>query len=121
MLRVRIASMALVAIAIVSSTAAFAVEPHKLVGTWTVDVSRIEQPNPPKSVTLTLTAADAGAYVMTVDIETPDGQVMHAGGSKFMPDGTAARVAGSQDVDTVSLSMPNSRTLVMGAAFQGHP
>jgi len=119
MLRRRAVSLALV-IALLSSAIASAAEPHKLVGTWTVDMSRFEQPNKPKSVTMILKSADAGAYHITVDIETPDGQVMHSEG-KFVPDGIAVRAEGSQDVDVVAMSMPNSRTLVMGGGFQGHP
>ena len=119
MSRIRFASIAVVA-ALLSSANAFAAEPHKLVGTWVVDMSRFDQPNKPKSVTLTLTPADAGTYKMTVDIESPDGDVMHAEG-KFTPDGAANPVQGSQDLDVAASSMPNSRTLVMGAGFQGHP
>lgn len=122
MLRRRGLSIALFTVVLGSSAIASAGEPHRLVGTWAVDVSRIDQPNPPKSVTLTLVAADAGAYRMSVDIEAPDGQVIHAESeSAVKPDGTAVRVQGSQDVDVVTVSMPNSRTLVMGGGFQGHP
>jgi hypothetical protein len=107
-------------LALLWSAAAFANQPHQLAGTWMVDVSRLDQPNPPKSVTLVLAEADAGAFKMSIDIETPDGKVMHAGGT-FKPDGTAVRVQGSMDVDVVSMAMPNSRTLVMGGGFGGHP
>jgi hypothetical protein len=113
-------SIAWFTVALASSVPASAAEPHKLVGTWAVDVSRFDQPEHPKSVTLMLAPADAGTFRMSVDIETPDGQVMHAEG-QFKPDGTAVRVQGSQDVDITSMSMPNSRTLVMGGGFQGHP
>ena|SRR5689334_13477161 len=120
MSRICLASMALVSIALFSGATAFATEPHKLIGAWSVDMSRFDQPNKPKSVTLTLKAADAGAYNITVDIEAPDGQVMHSEG-KFVPDGKATAVQGSQDVDVAAMSMPNSRTLVMGGGFDGHP
>jgi hypothetical protein len=119
MLRTRAASIALV-LALLSTATASAAEPHKLIGSWSVDMSRFDQPNKPKSVTLTLKAADAGAYNITVDIEAPDGQVMHSEG-KFSPDGKAVPAQGSQDVDVVAMSMPNSHTLVMGGAFQSHP
>lgn len=112
--------LALAAIALVSSAFAFEANAHELTGTWVVDVSKIEQPNPPKSVTLTLAEADAGTFSMSIDIETPDGKIMHAGGV-FKPDGTAVRVQGSMDVDVVSMTMPNSRTLVMGGGFGGKP
>lgn len=112
--------IALAVIALVSSAVAFAAQSHELAGTWVVDVSRIEQPNPPKSVTLTLVERDAGSFEMSIDIETPDGQVMHAGGV-FKPDGSSVRVQGSMDVDVVTMMMPNSRTLVMGGGFGGKP
>ena len=112
--------IALAVIALVMNAVACASKPHELAGTWVVDVSRIEQPNPPKSVTLTLAEADAGNFKMSIDIETPDGQIMHAGGM-FKPDGSAVRVQGSMDVDVVSMTMPNSRTLVMGGGFGGKP
>jgi hypothetical protein len=112
--------IAFAVIAFVSSTFAFAAGPHQLAGTWVVDVSQIEQPNPPKSVTMTLAEADAGTFRMSIDIEAPDGKVMHAEGA-FKPDGIAVRVQGSMDVDVVSMTMPNSRTLVMGGGFNGKP
>lgn len=120
MLHRRAFSIALFTIALAAGVPASAAEPHKLVGTWQVDLTRFDQPNPPKSVTLTLKPADAGAYNISVDIEAPDGQVMHSAGD-FKPDGTAVKVTGSMDVDVVAMSMPNSRTLVMGGGFQGHP
>ena len=120
MVRRHVFAFALLTAAFASSALVSAAETHKLVGTWVVDLARFDQPEKPKSVTLTLQPADAGAYHITVDIETPDGQVMHSEG-KFVPDGTAVRAEGSQDVDVVAMSMPNSRTLVMGGGFQGHP
>ena len=112
--------IALAVIAFVASAFAFAADPHQLTGTWVVDVSQIEQPNPPKSVTLILEEADAGTFKMSVAIETPDGKIMHSEGT-FKPDGSAVRVEGSMDVDVVSMSMPNSHTLVMGGGFGGKP
>ena len=47
----------------------FAAEKHLLLGTWSVDVSKLQQPSPPKSVTIKLEEAGNGAYHMTVDIE----------------------------------------------------
>jgi len=58
---------------------------------------------------------------MSIDIEASDGTVVHAGGSTIKPDGSAVHVQGSMDVDVVSITIPNSRTLVMGAGFKGHP
>jgi hypothetical protein len=112
--------IALAGIALISSAVVFAAKPHELVGTWVVDVSRIEQPNPPKSVTMTLAETEAGSFKLSIDIETPDGEIMHAGGV-FNPDGSVVRVKDNMDYDVVSMTMPNSRTLVMGGGFGGRP
>jgi len=93
---------------------------HRLLGTWSVDVAKIQQPNPPRSVTLVLLEAGEGSYKMTIDIVAADGTSTHAGGT-FKPDGTAVRVQGSADVDVVSMTMPSERMLVMGAGMAGHP
>ena len=87
-----------------------------------VDVSRLKIPDPPRSVTLTLTEAGTGRFHMTVDIVHSDGSKAH-GETTFQPDGTAAQGEGegSADVDVVSMTMPNERTLVMGAGFKGNP
>jgi hypothetical protein len=95
-------------------------EKHALLGTWSVDVAKIQQPNPPKSVTLTLEEAGEGMYHITVTIEAPDGSKQKSEGT-FRPDGSANRVADSQDVDVASMTMPTRRMLVMGGGFGGHP
>jgi hypothetical protein len=102
------------------SLVATADEKHALLGTWVVDVAKIQQPNPPSSVTLTLAEAGEGMYHMTVTIEAPDGAKQTAEGT-FKPDGSANRVAGSQDLDVASMTMPTRRMMVMGAGFAGHP
>ena len=93
---------------------------HLLVGTWMVDVSKLTQPDPPASVTMTLAEAGSGEYSMSIDIVARDGAKMHAGG-RFKPGGPTVAVSGSADVDTVIFTMPSRRILVMGGAFQGHP
>jgi len=105
---------------LVSSVPAFAAEKHLLLGTWDVDVSKLSQPNPPKAVTIVLEEAGDGRYRMSVDIVSQDGTKSHGEGT-FKPDGTPSRAAGSADVDIVSMTMPNRRILVMGAAFKGYP
>jgi hypothetical protein len=93
---------------------------HQLLGTWSVDVSRIQQPHPPKSVTITVAEAAEGSYQMTVVIVSPSGETTRAE-SVFKADGTAAPARGSLDVDIVSMTMPSDRILVMGAGIAGHP
>jgi len=94
---------------------------HKLLGTWSVDVSKLQQPDPkPRSVTISLTEAGEGSYRMQVIIEDADGTKSEAGGT-FKPDGTAVGGEGSLDVDVVSMTMPSDRILVMGAGMAGNP
>jgi len=102
------------------NVAAMGGEKHSLLGTWSVDVAKIQQPNSPKSVTLTLTEAGADTYHIVVVIEGADGSKSIAEGN-FKPDGSASRVDGSHDVDVASMTMPTKRMLVMGGGFGGHP
>jgi len=91
-----------------------------LVGTWSVDVSKLTMTDAPKSVTLVLAEVDGGKYKMTVDIVDHDGARRH-GESTFKPDGTSAPAVGTADYDLVSMTMPSRRILVMGGGFKGHP
>jgi hypothetical protein len=101
---------------------AHAGDKHLLLGTWNVDVSKLEQTDPPASVTMVLADAGGGSYSLSFDIVTRDGQHIHTGGNKtFKPDGSLVSVPDSYELDTVTFSMPNRRTLVMGAALAGHP
>jgi len=105
---------------LVFGTLAYGADKHLLLGTWMVDVSRLKIPDPPRSVIFKLAEAGAGAFHLTVDIVHSDGSKAH-GETTFQPDGTAAQGEGSTDVDVVSMTMPNQRTLVMGAGFKGNP
>ena len=100
---------------------AFAGEKHLLLGTWDVDVSKLDTPNPPASVTMLFAEAGGGSYVLSFDIVTREGKNIHAGGSILKPDGSLIPVPNSPEVDLVTFTMPNQRTLVMGAALGGQP
>ena len=102
------------------SDAAQAVEGSLLLGTWHVDVKKLPVPQPPKDVTLTLTQVAQGEIRMTIDVTNTDGTVIHSE-STFKTDGSASPVQGSLDVDTVSVTLPNRRTLIMGTGMKGHP
>jgi hypothetical protein len=95
-------------------------EKHLLLGTWNVDVSKLNTPNPPASVTMVLAEAGDGSYTMSVDIVTRDGKTIHAG-SPFKPDGSLFAVSGSNELDVATFAMPNLKSLVMGAALGGQP
>ena len=98
----------------------FAGEQHLLLGTWKVDVSKLDTPDPPASVTMVLAEAGSGSFAMTIDIVTRDGKTIHTGG-KFKPDGSLNAVSGTDELDVATFAMPNRRSLVMGAALAGHP
>jgi hypothetical protein len=110
----------LVMLLLVSSVPAFADQGHLLIGTWTVDVSKLTMPNPPKSVTIVFADAGGGQYKMNVEIVDYDGGKRH-GVTTFKPDGTPSPAAGNADYDVVSMTMPSRRILVMGGEFAGHP
>jgi hypothetical protein len=117
----RVAQNVLLALVLcASSFTAASAEKHLLVGTWKVDLARLQHPNPPKSVTLTLEEAKGGAYHVTVAIEAPDGSTSKSE-STCKPDGSATRVVGSEDLDVVSMTMPSRRILVVGGGIAGHP
>ena len=99
---------------------AFADQGHLLRGTWTIDVSKLTMPDPPKSVTVVIGDAASGEYTMTVDIVDHDGSKRH-GAATFKPDGTPAPAVGNADYDVVSMTMPSQRIWVMGGGFKGHP
>ena len=98
----------------------FGGENHLLLGTWNVDVSKLDTPDPPASVTMVLAEASSASYTMTIDIVTRDGKAIHTGG-EFKPDGSLNHVSGSDELDVATFAMPNRRSLVMGAALAGHP
>jgi hypothetical protein len=98
----------------------FAASVSLLVGTWTLDVSKLTMPEPPKSVTIVLADIGGSKYKMTVNIVDHDGTKRH-GEAIFVPDGTSFPGAGTADYDIVSMTMPSRRILVMGGGFKGHP
>jgi hypothetical protein len=103
-----------------STVPALADSADPLMGTWTVDLSKLAIPNPPKSVTIVLTAVGGGQYKMSVDIIDHDGARRH-GASTFKADGTPTPAIGNADYDVVSMSMPSRRIMVMGGGFKGRP
>jgi hypothetical protein len=107
-------------ILLMATIPAFAHQRSLLVGTWTIDVSKLTMPNPPKSVTLVLSDIGAGKYEISVKIVDHDGTKRH-GDSTFKPDGTPFHGVGNADYDIVSITMPTQRTLIMGGGFEGHP
>lgn len=113
--------VALILVGTLLSTAILAASPrHLMVGTWSLDVTKLTRSNPPKAVTIVLQEVGSDRFKMAVDIVAEDGAKAH-GESTFKPDGTPYPASGSADVDIASMTMPSSRTLVMGAGIGGRP
>jgi len=104
---------------LISTVPAFADERSLLVGTWTIDLTKLAIPSPPRNVTIVFADA-AGGYKMNVSIVDHDGSRRY-GETTFRADGTPSPAAGNADYDVVSMTMPNRRILVMGGGFRGHP
>ena len=120
-MRRALAQSALVLIASgVFAQLAYAAAPTQLLGRWAVDVSKLPVPTPPKSVTLTLSDLGDGSLRMEIDTIGTDDSKAHAEAT-FKMDGTLAKVQGSLDVDTVSVTLPNHLSMTMGTAMAGHP
>jgi hypothetical protein len=98
----------------------FAAEKNLLLGTWTVDVSKLNQSDPPASVTMVFAESGVDSYKLTFDIATRDGKSVQVGGD-FKPDGSLITASASAELDVATFAMPNRRTLVMGAALNNHP
>ncbi|HEY6453710.1 MAG TPA: hypothetical protein VIY90_00360 [Steroidobacteraceae bacterium] len=107
-------------ILLISTAPSLADQRHLLMGTWTLDLSKLAIPNPPQSVTIVLSAAGGGRYKMSVDIVDNDGGTRQ-GASTFKADGTPSPAVGNADYDVVSMTMPSRRIMVMGGGFKGHP
>lgn len=105
---------------LVSTVPVFADAPSLLTGTWRIDVSKLNMPSPPQSVTIVLAALGSGQYKMTVDIVDHDGSRRH-GETTFKPDGTPSQGTGNADYDIVSMTMPSRRIWIMGGGYEGHP
>ena len=116
-MRYRAISVFILSAVLLAVSPSFAGEKHLLLGTWKVDVSKLDTPDPPASVTMVLAEAGSGSFAMTIDIVTRDGKTIHTGGN-FKPDGSLNAVTGSDELDVAIFAMPNRRSLVMGADFR---
>jgi DNA-binding CsgD family transcriptional regulator len=124
-----VAAAALVATASPSSKGA--AEPHlahaadsrplPLVGTWSLDVSRIPEAERPRGVTIGFQASPDGKWTTLVEIVAPDGSIQRAESTAAL-DGVPVPVRGNMDfIDTVALRQPAPNTLVMTLGKDGAP
>lgn len=92
-----------------------------LVGSWSLDVSRIPEKERPRAVTMTFRVSNDERWTTLVEIVAPDGSSRH-GESTAALDGVPVAISGNMDfVDTVALRQPAANTLVMTLGKNGTP
>ena len=111
--------MKLIAVLLAAASPAFAAPTvSPLLGSWSVDVTKLPVPPEarPKSVTMTFSDAGAGKWRTNVDIRGGDGSVRKMT-STYALDGSAAPIEGDQmeaDTSAVKLPAPNVMVLALG-------
>lgn len=92
-----------------------------LVGTWSLDVSRIPAEERPRAVTIEFRVAPDGKWTTRVRIVGADGSEQFAE-STAAPDGMAVPVSGTMPfIDSSSFRQPAPGTLVMTLSKDGEP
>jgi hypothetical protein len=107
--------------AIPQVAAASASKQLPLVGSWSLDVSRIPDDERPQRVTMTFRVSKDRKWTTLVEIVAADGSSRHAESTAAL-DGVPVPVAGNMDfIDTVALRQPAPGTLVMTLGKNGAP
>lgn len=93
-----------------------------LLGTWSVDLSRLPIPEAmrPRSVSIRFAEAGPSRLAMTVEVVDPAGQTLRAEGVNTL-DGSAAPVSGNLEADTAAFTQPVPGVLVLQLARGGQP
>lgn len=93
-----------------------------LLGSWTVDVSRLPMAPAarPRSVVIHFSDAGQGKWTTHVDIVYANGAENHAVGTHAL-DGTPASISGSDEADVGALKNPQPDVLVMTLSKGGVP
>jgi len=91
-----------------------------LLGTWSLDTSRMAMPpeQRPKSVSFTFGDAGNNTLAMHVDIVYAPGNEVHSAGTSAL-DGTPAAVKNSPEADTASFKLPAPNVLIMALQRKG--
>jgi hypothetical protein len=117
-------TLALAALLALSLNPAIAQEAARspLLGSWSVDLSRLPIPAPmrPRSVTIRFADAGPSRLATTVDVVDPAGQLLRAEGVNTL-DGTPAPVSGNLEADLGAFTQPVPGVLVMQLARGGQP
>lgn len=96
--------------------------PSPLLGTWSVDLTRLPIPEAMRPRSVTIRFADAGPQRLstTVEVVDPRGTVLRADSSSSL-DGSATPVSGNLEADTAAFTQPAPGVLVMQLARGGQP
>ena len=90
-----------------------------LVGSWSLDTSRIPEPERPQRVTMTFRASQDEKWTTLVEIVAPDGSSRHSESTAAL-DGVPVPITGNMDfIDSVALRQPAPNTLVMTLGKDG--
>jgi hypothetical protein len=91
-----------------------------LLGTWSLDTSRMAMPpeQRPKNVRFTFGDAGDNKLAMQVDITYAPGNEVHSAGTSAL-DGTPSAVKNSPEADTASFKLPAPNVLIMALQRKG--
>ncbi|WP_333681565.1 hypothetical protein [Dyella sp.] len=91
-----------------------------LLGSWSLDTSRMRMPpgQRPKSVIFTFGNAGGNKWDMRVDIVYAPGNEVHSSGAAAL-DGTPSVVKNSPEADTAAMELPSPDVLVMALLKNG--
>lgn len=108
--------------ALALSVPAAAAEKSPLLGSWSVDVTKLPVPEDqrPKSVIISFSEADAGKWHMDVEITLADGTYSH-GITAFALDGSPSPASGNPEADLAAARLPAPGVLIVGLSKGGVP
>lgn len=112
---------ALAAIACLWLATAYAATPNpQFLGTWVMDVSKMQPAPPvmPKSVTVTTKDVGGGKWVNEMVAEMPDGKHTRPGFPVSI-DGTPTPIPGNPMMDSVKVTAPDANTMVITGSKSG--
>lgn len=111
-----------VACAMLALASSASAEKSPLLGSWSVDVTRlpVSEDQRPKSVILSFSEADAGRWHMDVEITLADGTYSH-GITTFDLDGNPAPASGNPEADLAAARLPAPGVLIVGLSRAGMP
>ena len=112
----------LLAAAALACAAPAAAEKSPLLGSWSVDTTKLPVPENqrPKSVIISFSEAEGGKWHMDVEITLADGTYSH-GVTTFALDGTPSPASGNPEADLAAARLPAPGVLIVGLSKEGRP